>query len=219
MITTPYQFVLVGAPGRGKTYSFRNMNTETCGFINMEGKPLPFINNFENYYIPNSWQDAYTKLIEFAKNPKITEVVFDSFSAYMDSVLKTARETKKNFDIWNLYNEEIAKLMFIFKKYPKDIFVTAHYEWIQNEGGAVEKRIKIKGKENEGMIEKDFTIVTFVDMRLVDQKREYYFSLNTIDGKDSAKCPPMFLIEEGNIIPNDANAFLQHVREILNKKQ
>ena len=36
--------------------------------------------------------------------------------------------------------------MFLFKKYPKDIFVTAHYEWIQNEGGAIEKRIKVKGK-------------------------------------------------------------------------
>ena len=50
-------------------------------------------------------------------------------------------------DVWNLYNEEIAKLMFLFKKYPKDIFVTAHYEWIQNEGGAVEKRIKVKGRQ------------------------------------------------------------------------
>lgn len=146
-MTTPYQIMIVGSSGKGKTYSFRNMNPNTCGFINMEGKPLPFINKFKYYYSPNSWQDAYTKLIEFAKIPEITEVVFDSFSAYMDSVLKTARETKKGFDVWNLYNEEIAKLMFLFKKYPKDIFVTAHYEWIQNEGGAVEKRIKVKGRQ------------------------------------------------------------------------
>ena len=94
-MTTPYQIMIVGSSGKGKTYSFRNMNPNTCGFINMEGKPLPFINKFKYYYSPNSWQDAYTKLIEFAKIPEITEVVFDSFSAYMDSVLKTARETKK----------------------------------------------------------------------------------------------------------------------------
>src|SRR3972149_7333856 len=102
-MTTPYQIILVGSPGRGKTYSFRNMNSETCGFINMEGKPLPFANKFKFYYTPNGWQDAYTKLIEYAKNSEITEVVFDSFSSYMDSVLKTARETKKGFDVWTEY--------------------------------------------------------------------------------------------------------------------
>jgi len=215
---TPYQFMIVGSPGRGKTYSFINMNPKTCGFINMESKPLPFINKFEHYYSPNTWQDAYSKLIEYAKNDKITEVVFDSFSSYMDSVLKTARETKKGYDIWNEYNTKLAELMFIFRKYPKDIFVTAHYEWIQNEGGAIEKRIKTKGKEFEGMVEKDFTIVAFADVRIKDEKREYYFKLNT-DGKDSAKCPPIFLIDNQDLIPNDCNSFLNHVREVLNSNK
>jgi len=144
-MTIPYQIILVGSPGRGKTYSFRNMNPDTCGFINMEGKPLPFVNKFKHYYTPNGWQDAYQKLIEYAKNSEITEVVFDSFSSYMDSILKTARETKKGFDVWTEYATRISDLMYIFKKYPKDIIVTAHYEWIQNEGGAIEKRIKVKG--------------------------------------------------------------------------
>lgn len=214
---TPYQFMIVGSPGRGKTYSFINMNPTTCGFINMEGKPLPFINKFENYYCPNNWQDAYSKLIEYAKNDKITEVVFDSFSSYMDSILKTARETKKGFDIWNMYNEEIGKLMFIIKKYPKDIFLTAHYEWIQTEEGAIEKRIKVKGKEWEGMVEKEFTIVTYADVQIKDGKKYYNLKLNT-DGKDSAKCPPIFMVNNLDIIPNDCNIFLQHVREVLNNK-
>jgi len=212
---TPYQFMIVGSPGRGKTYSFRNMNINTCGFINMEGKPLPFINKFKYYYTPNSWQDAYTKLIEYAKDPNITEVVFDSFSAYMDSVLKTARETKKGFDTWNMYNEEIGKLLFIIKKYPKDIFLSAHYEWIQTEEGAIEKRIKVKGKEWEGMIEKEFTIVSYADVQIKDGKSIYSLKLNT-DGKDSAKCPPIFLVDDKNLIPNDCNEFLSHVRNILN---
>ena len=146
-MTTPYQFMIVGSSGKGKTYSFRNMNTETCGFINMENKPLPFINKFKYYCAPNNWQDAYNKLIEYAKNPEITEVVLDSFSAYMESVLKTARESKKGFEIFNMYNEEIGKIMFIVKRYPKDIILTAHYEWIQSEEGAVEKRIKVKGRQ------------------------------------------------------------------------
>lgn len=216
-MTTPYQIMIVGASGKGKTYSFRNMNTETCGFINSE-KVLPFINKFKHYYSSNGWQDTYSKLIEYAKNPDITEVVFDSFSAYIDSLLKTARETKKNFDVWNMYNEEIGKLLFLIRKYPKDIFVTSHYEWIQNESGAVEKRVKVKGKEWEGLIEKEFTIVSFADMRIKDEKREYYLKLNT-DGKDSAKCPPIFLVDDSDTIPNDSKAFLDHVREILNNNK
>jgi hypothetical protein len=216
-MTIPYQFMIVGASGKGKTYSFRNMNSKTCGFINMEGKPLPFINKFEHYFSPNNWQDAFNKLIEFAKDPNITEVVFDSFSAYMDSILKTARETKKGFDIWNMYNEEIGKFLFIIKKYPKDIFLTAHYEWLQSEEGAIEKRIKVKGKEWEGMIEKEFTIVTYADIQIKDGKKSYNLKLNT-DGKDSAKCPPVFLVNEQEIIPNDCNELLNHVREILNNK-
>jgi hypothetical protein len=209
--------MIVGASGRGKTYSFRNMNPKTCGYINMEGKPLPFINKFENYYIPNTWQDAYSKLIEYAKNDKITEVVFDSFSAYIDSVLKTAQETKKGFDIFNFYNEEIGRFNFIMTRYPKDIFVTAHYEWIQGDSGVVEKRVKVGGKKWEGVIEKDYTIVLYTDMKIVDQNRNYFFTLNT-DGKDSAKCPPIFLQNTDNTITNDSNEFLQHVRKILNNK-
>ena len=145
-------------------------------------------------------------------------MVLDSFSSYIDSVLKTARETKKGFDIWNFYNEEIGKLMFIIKKYPKDIFLTAHYEWIQTEEGAIEKRVKVKGKEWEGMIEKEFTIVLYSDIQINDEKRSYNLKLNT-DGKDSAKCPPIFVIDNQNIIPNDCNKFLNHVREILNNNK
>lgn len=213
-MTTPYQIMLVGASGKGKTYSFRNMNPETCGFINMESKPLPFKNKFKYYYAPNNWQDAYNKLIEYAKNPEITEVVFDSFSTYTDSVLKTARETKKGFDIWTEYNTRIAELLYIFKKYPKDIIVTSHYEWIQSEGGAIEKRIKAKGKEFEGVVEKDFTIVAYADMKIANEKKEYYLTLNT-DGKDSAKCPPMFIIDDKEVIPNDCNEFLSTIRKVL----
>ena len=95
----PYQIAIAGQSGRGKTMGFRNMNPDTCGFINAEAKPLPFIKDFKHYNIPNNWQETYQTLIDFAKNPDITEVVLDSFSAYSDSLLKTARDKFKNFDI------------------------------------------------------------------------------------------------------------------------
>jgi hypothetical protein len=214
-----FQFAIVGGSGRGKTYSFRNMNPDTCGFINLEGKPLPFINNFKHYAIPNDWQEAYKILVEFAKNPEITEVVFESFSSYSDSLLRTAREIKKGFDVWNYYNSEIAKLQFLFTRYPKDIFVSGHPELVQTPEGTVEKRIGVKGNEHKVTgVEKDYVAVIYAEAKKdSDNKTNYYFRL-TNNGDDSAKTPP-FLIEAlggTNEIPNDCNAILQKLRELLN---
>jgi len=212
---TPYQIAIVGMSGKGKTMAFRNMNPETCGFINAESKPLPFINKFKHYCTPNSWQETYQKLIEYGKNPEITEVVLDSFSAYTDSLLKTAREIKKGFDTWNYYNEEIGKLMFLIKKYPKDIIVTAHSANVETEEGVAERRIAVKGNEwNKTGIEKDFTIVLFAEVNLSTGKREYILNLLS-DGKTSAKTPPLFIEEGKESIPNDAQIFLQYVRKVL----
>ena len=215
-LNQPYQIALVGMSGKGKTMAMRNLNPENTGFINLEGKPLPFPNKFKHYSIPRNWQESYQKLIEFAKNDEIEVVVLDSFSAYVDSLLKTARETKRGFDIWNMYNEEIGKLLYIISHYPKHIIVTAHYEWVETEEGAVEKRIMVKGKEWKGMVEKEFTVVHYADMKLIDNKRVYQISLNS-DGKSSAKTPPMFLKEGEETIDNDYKPFIDRMNKILNQ--
>lgn len=215
MNNTPYQIALVGMSGKGKTMSFRNMDPDTTGFINLEGKPLPFINKFKHYAIPNSWQECYQTLIEFAKNSDIKVVVLDSFSAYVDSLLKTARDTKKMFEIWNLYNSEIGKLLFLIKKYTKHIIVTAHYAWIESEEGAIEKRISVKGKEwNKAGIEKEFTIVNYTDMIIKDGKRQYLIYFNS-DGKSSAKTPPIFLTEGQETMENDYAKFIEQMNKVL----
>lgn len=212
----PYKFAIVGSSGRGKTYAFRNMNPETCGFINVENKPLPFLNKFKHYSTPDDWQAAYNTLIEFAKIPEITEVVFDSFSAYVDSLMKYCRKSKKGFEVFNEYNTRIGELLYIIKKYPKEIIMTAHYEWVETENGAEEKFIAVKGKEWKQSIEKEFTLVNYADVRLIDNKRHYTLALNS-DGKSSAKTPPMFLKEFDNEeeIPNDVNELLNSVRKVL----
>jgi len=215
-----YQYAIVGGSGKGKTMSFRNMDPNQTGFINAEGKALPFINKFKYYSTPKDWQETYQKLIEFAKNPEITVVVLDSFSAYVDSLLKTAREVKRGFDVWNFYNEEIGKLLYIIKRYNKDIIVAAHYEWVETEEGAIEKRISVKGKEWKGLVEKEFTLVHYADMKVnTDKKRQYFFTLNS-DGKSSAKTPPMFLENDlQNEAENDAWLFLQNVRKVLSEQK
>jgi len=217
MTNTPYQFALVGMSGKGKTMAFRNMNVITTGFVNIESKPLPFINKFKHYSTPNNWQETYQKLIEYAKDDSITVVILDSFSAYLDSLLKTARDTKRGFDIWNYYNEEIGKLLFLIQKYPKHLVMTAHYEWVETDEGAIEKRIMVKGKEWKGMVESKFTIVHFAEMKLEDLKRKYTIALNS-DGKSSAKTPPMFLTEGEEEIKNDYSIFVERVQNKLSEK-
>jgi len=217
MKQVPYQIAIVGQSGRGKTMGFRNMNPDTCGYINAEAKPLPFIKDFKHYNIPNNWQETYQTLIDFAKNPDITEVVLDSFSAYSDSLLKTARDRFKNFDIWNYYNEEVSKLMYIIKFYPKTLIMTAHINNVESVNGIEEQRIAVKGKEhNINGIEHNFTIVLFADAILVDNKRQYIYKFQS-DGITTAKTPPMFLDEGEERMENDANAFLEQINKVLNK--
>lgn len=139
-----YKVLVVGSSGKGKTYMFRNLNPDTTGFINVEDKPLPFKNTLKFHKRPATYQEAINALIEYAQNPNITTIVFDSFSAFMDMVLMEMRRTKKGFDIWSAYNEEVARFHQIIKKIDKEIFVTGHYE-ILNIEGAPEKRIKVQG--------------------------------------------------------------------------
>lgn len=138
-----YKVLLVGSSGKGKTYSFRNMNPNTTGFINVENKPLPYKNKLKYHTRVNTFQEAYDALAEYAKNPEIDTIIVDSLSAYTDLVLAEARRTKKGFEIWSMYNDEIGKLLTRIKRVPKEVFVTAHYEILGIEGN-MEKRVKVK---------------------------------------------------------------------------
>lgn len=206
-----YKIALVGTSGKGKTYSFRNMDPTTTGFINVENKPLPFKNQFKHHFRVSTYTEAYNKLVEYAKNPEIKSIVFDSFSAYVDLLLLTARSTKKGFDVWNLYADEIGKLLHLIKRVPKEVFVTAHYEILGVEG-ASEKRIKVKGKEWEGVIEKEFTIVMYADSKIEEGKKSQYILHLALEGA-SAKCPPDIFGEDIAHVPNDCKVILDKIVE------
>lgn len=198
-----YKILLVGQSGNGKTYSFRDMDPNTTGFINVENKPLPFKNKFKYHKRISRYSEVLETLVEYAKNPEITSIVVDSFSAYGDLLLAEARKTKKGFDIWSMYNDEIGRFMTAMKWVPKEVFVTAHYE-ILNLEGAQEKRVKVKAKEWESVVEKEFTIVMFADKKFNEKgKPEYYYQL--VGEGMSAKCPPDLFGQDTYSIPNDGN--------------
>ncbi len=210
-----YKILLVGGTGKGKTYSMKDLDPKTTGFINMENKPLPFKTKFTNHLRPTRFQDAYKALIDYGTNPDIDTIVIDSFSAYTDRILAEARKTKKGFDIWSMYNEEIGLFLDMVKRVPKHVIITAHYEILGIEG-AQEKRVKVKAKEWEGQVEKEFTMVLYLDSK-IDSKTglpEYFF--NAYQEGASAKCPPDLLGKGVLKIENNCAVVLEKVNQFVN---
>lgn len=212
-----YKVLVVGSSGKGKTFAGRNLDQQTTGLINTENKPLPFKNNFKYHVRPKNYVEAYQALIEQGKNDAIDCIFFDSFSAYTDNILSEARKTKKGFDIWSTYNEEVGKILDLIKRVPKHVFVTAHYE-ILNVEGNMEKRVKVKAKEWEGMVEKEFTSVLYADSKLGEKSLRPEYWLNTFQEGTSAKCPPDLFGPEIKV-SNDYNFLLQKIKEFTTELQ
>lgn len=208
-----YKILLTGGSGKGKTYSMRNLNPDTTGVINIEDKPLPFKNKFKYHSRPKTINNVKSVLKEYAENNEIDCIFIDSLSEYLNLLLAHARTTKRGYDVWNLYNEEVGKFLSFIKSIEKEVFITAHYEWIQDEGGAKEKRVKTKGKEWEGVIEKEFTIVLYADSKFEDKIPKFFFTLTSEDS--SAKCPPDIFGNGVYSIENDCDKILEAIKEFV----
>jgi hypothetical protein len=207
-----YKILVVGPSGKGKTYGSRTLDPATTAFINIENKPLPFKNPFKYIFKPKTVLEIRENLIlcEDPKQSFITTVVFDSFSAFIEMLLKECRAKYKNFDIWNNYNEGIGIMFELIKEMKKEVIVIAHYETLNIEGDQ-EKRVKVKGKEWEGMIEKEFTIVLYAD-RNKDEKGVVNAWLDLSLDASSSKCPPDIFGMGVNRIDNDYQYLVEKVR-------
>jgi hypothetical protein len=209
-----YKTALVGGSGSGKTMGFRNMDRDKTLFINVENKPLPFKGAFKNTIVPETVDQVLEAIKEGSKNPAINSVVIDSFSAFLDLNMSEARKTKKGFDIYNHYNENIGKFNDYVKRCKKEVFVTAHYEVLQDElSGTKEKRVKVNGKAWEGVWEKDYTIVLYVESKPTQGGKPVHTFKLVNDGTNSAKCPPDIFGEDVLSVDNDAKLVFDKIQE------
>jgi hypothetical protein len=208
-----YKVLLVGQSGKGKTYSFRNCDPLTTGFINVENKPLPFKNNFKHHKKPNTTTEVLEAIKEYATNPEIKAICIDSFSAYMDMALAEAKKTQKGFEIWNKYNDQVDMFNAYVKRAEKELYATAHYE-ILNIESSMEKRVKVKGKQHEGVIEKDYTIVLYADSKFDDKGKANYHYLLAGEGL-SAKCPPDIFGPDIMKVDNDVQMINNKIEEFV----
>lgn len=209
-----YKTLLVGASGKGKTYSLRNMDRDKTFFINVENKPLPFKEGFKHSVNPSTSKEVLEAIKEGSKNPDVNCVVIDSFSAYLDLAMAEARATKKGFDIYTTYNESIATFHDYVKRCKKEAFVTAHYEIISDDlSGARERRVKCNGKQWEGLNEKEYTIVLYAESKPNPGGRPIHTFTLINDGTNSAKCPPDIFGMDTTSIENDTNLVLEKIIE------
>jgi hypothetical protein len=210
-----YKVLIVGSSGKGKTYSARNMDRENTFYINVENKPLPFKGGFTNHVKPKTLKEVTDAIISAGTDEKITSIYLDSFSAVFDMILLDCRKRFKGFDVWNNYSDAICTFIDLIKRVPKNVYITAHYE-ILNIEGASEKRARVKGKELEGLIEKEFTLVVYAESKMNDAKKpEYYFSL--FSEGTSAKCPPDIFGEDIFTIPNDCKFMNDKITEFISQ--
>jgi len=198
-----YKILVVGQSGKGKTYGTRTLNPAKTVFINIENKPLPFRHSFAHVVIPTTVAEVMSTLekCEKPESAGVTCVVIDSFSAFVDMLLAECRSKWKGFDIWNNYNEKIGIFLRTVKAMEREVVVIAHYETLDIEGEQ-EKRVKVKGKEWEGMIEKEFTVVMYAD-RSKDDKGVVKAWLNLSLDSSSSKCPPDIFGDTVHEIEND----------------
>jgi len=112
-----------------------------------------------------------------------------------------------------MYAEEISKFNTYIKKCEKEVYVTAHYEILGIEGN-MEKRVKVKGKEWEGTVEKDYTIVLYADNKFDDKGKADYYYLLAGEGL-SAKCPPDIFGHDVVKVTNDVKYIDDKIKEFV----
>ena len=182
---------MLGPPGAGKSSALRSlardMNEHTL-FINSERKAPPFPEEFKTQISPKTTReifDAYEEMIATGKKNGIAVVALDSFSGFCEIALYEARLTFTQWDIWADYNEKIGKLMRLQKDLNDEgihSVMIAHDEILLDENGSMSKvRAKVKGKEWEGLVEKEFNVCLWTEPVVSDldpNKYNYMFLTN-----------------------------------------
>lgn len=227
--------LIVGNPSTGKTTSLRNLKKNTF-IINCERKELPFRSTPEGPYnyalgpIPgkpavgdqaavpavSAKEHMYLILDKINASEKIQHVIIDSFSAYTDMILAECKIKYKGYDVWGSYNTQIFELFQKLKELKnKFVFVISHVEYLQDADGNTVIRTKAKGKEWEGLVEKEATCVLYSRY----QKKEsgngvnYQFVTNS-DGYLPGKTPlGMFDTETELYFENDLSKIIERYRD------
>ncbi len=213
---------IVGPSGSGKSSSLRNLPADDTLILNIERKPLPFREalRFGQRNVLIKDIPEWNIQLEKAINGPEKNLAIESGTKYFEMLLAQSKTINKGYDIYNFYNDRIGQLLEKLKGTDKFVYFLAIDERLEmispNGSTTTSRRIKVGGKQWEGMIEKEFTIVLFTDVvQSKDGKIEHKFVTNN-DGTSSAKSPDgMFPLK----IDNDLALVRQKVNEYYGIKE
>lgn len=225
--------MIVGNPSTGKTTSLRNLDDKTI-ILNYEKKELPFFSkgvvNFpmgpKDAILPKEGKRGvpamsvkeYTSMIidKLRGSEKIKNVIIDSFSAFTDMLLAECKAKYKGFDVFNHYNSGVYEFFQQLKSLEnKFVFVISHVEYLTDADGNTVVRTKIKGREWEGLVEKEATCVLYSRYikNEAGQGVKYQFVTNS-DGYLPGKTPmDMFIQNKELYIENDLHVVIERYKE------
>jgi len=207
---------ICGSSGSGKTTSLRNLDTAKTLILNTERKQLPFpkAGLFKRHkYVEDlkMFNEDFGRAL--ASNAEY--IIIDSFTSLAEFIMLEAKRTKRGYDVFAWYAEELLRIISMSKNSDKYIIFTGIDETEIDECGLREKQIKVEGKKLKGFLEKEFVIVLFTSVvRTSDNKFEYQFITNA-DGIRTAKSPMSML---PHTFPNDLNAVVNQVEKYYNKE-
>lgn len=213
--------IVIGRSGSGKSYSLRNLNPKTTRILNIERKALPFKHSYEfdkndnNIYLEEHGK-FFTQLKKAIDNPDLEVIVVESGIKLAEVLLKTAKEIKKGYDIYNMFNDKVGEFLELIKENKGKIIIVLWIDELVKEISPTGtestcRRAAISGKVWEGKIEKEFTICLFTDVRQEKGKDAVHGFLTNNDGTHSAKSPPDLFNKQ--YIDNDLAMVVEKIKE------
>lgn len=165
-IKTVVPVLIIAPTGYGKSSSFRNLDPARTVILNLENKPLPFksFRDFKNINITSvkMFNQVMSELKK--EDSKYDYVVVDSFTSLTEIIHKYCEITFNGFEIYKQYNTLIQDALWAIKALPQQVFVTAIPEYLEVSLGEQKGYAKVKGKEWKYSIEKEFSIVLWIEL-------------------------------------------------------
>lgn len=170
--------LILGESGTGKSASMRNFDASEIKVINVEGKPLPFKNKFENFS-----SDNYVKILKEMQATEKPVIVIDD-AQYLMANEFMRRATERGYDKFTEIAQNFWNLVNKVKELPKNqiVYFMAHIDRDQNGN----EKIKTIGK----LLDEKITVEGMFTIVLKTNVTDGVYSLLTQNsGHDTVKSP------------------------------
>jgi hypothetical protein len=202
----------------------QKLDPATTLIIDVERKGFPFRTPFPHVIEVTTLEQCVKAINDGKSNAAIKVIVIDSLSKLFENMLDYCRTAYKGYDIYSRYNQGVRSVLNLMRSDSK-IFVGIMLPEILHiataDGSAFNtKRAAVAGKEWEGKVEKEFTIVLHTSVRrnTTTKLMDYKFVTNN-DGFSEAKSPiGMFDREKEFLVDNDLDLVVKRIASYYQSK-